>query len=56
MRLPHGFSELSDASQPEQRRGPNGNRLAPADRIDGLSGTATLNAIPSRSLGSGESD
>ena len=44
--LPHGFSELSDASQPEQRRGPNSNRLAPADHIDGLSGTAALNAIP----------
>ena len=44
--LPHGFSEGQEATQPNQRCGPNSNRLAPADRLDGISGTAALNGIP----------
>lgn len=44
--LPHGFSQLQDTTQPNQRRGPNSNHLAPADHLDGLSGAAALNGIP----------
>jgi anaerobic selenocysteine-containing dehydrogenase len=44
--LPHGFSELGDPSQPDQRRGPNSNVLSPSDHLDSISGTAAMNGIP----------
>jgi anaerobic selenocysteine-containing dehydrogenase len=44
--LPHGFSEDAELNQSNSQKGPNYNRLVPANRVDALSATSALNGAP----------
>lgn len=44
--LPHGFSQDAEMNQTNSQKGPNYNRLVPANRVDALSATSALNGAP----------